>query len=184
MRVVNLHTGPAAPYEKDWVLTYLPEFVRRVRCFAEGEDLSYDLIHSHYWLSGEAALRLRRSWGVPVVHMCHTLGAMKNSVARSAEETETNQRIAIERRYCLLQKCRGEIFDFRWREPLEQSHEAWELGRPERIPAVIALIIPDDVGAVGESHADNSMRTVPGTCSRPLCSRGRCCLRSPHRGDV
>jgi D-inositol-3-phosphate glycosyltransferase len=98
VRVVNLHTGPAAPYEKDWVLTYLPEFVSRVRCFAEGEDLSYDLIHSHYWLSGEAALRLRRSWGVPVVHMFHTLGAMKNSVARSAEETETSRRIAIERR--------------------------------------------------------------------------------------
>jgi D-inositol-3-phosphate glycosyltransferase len=98
VRVVNLHTGPAAPYEKDWVLTYLPEFVSRVRCFAEGEDLSYDLIHSHYWLSGEAALRLRRSWGVPVMHMFHTLGAMKNSIARSKEETETSQRIAIERR--------------------------------------------------------------------------------------
>ncbi|NTV64096.1 MAG: glycosyltransferase family 1 protein, partial [Oscillochloris sp.] len=97
VRVINLHTGPAVPYEKDWVLTYLPEFVSRVRCFAEGEDLSYDLIHSHYWLSGEAALRLRRSWGVPVLHMFHTLGAMKNSIARSREEVETSQRIAIER---------------------------------------------------------------------------------------
>jgi D-inositol-3-phosphate glycosyltransferase len=96
-RVINLHTGPAAPYDKNWVLTYLPEFVSRVRCFADGEDLSYDLIHSHYWLSGEAALRLRRSWGVPMAHMFHTLGAMKNSVARSKEETETGQRIAIER---------------------------------------------------------------------------------------
>ncbi len=98
VRVINLHTGPAAPYAKDWVLTYLPEFVNRVRCFADGEDLAYDLIHSHYWLSGEAALRLRRSWGVPVMHMFHTLGAMKNSIARSKEETETGQRIAIERR--------------------------------------------------------------------------------------
>ncbi len=98
VRVVNLHAGPSAPYDKNWLLTYLPEFVSRVRCFADGEDLSYDVIHSHYWLSGEAALRLRRSWGVPVVHMFHTLGAMKNSVARSREETETGQRIAIERR--------------------------------------------------------------------------------------
>ncbi|NNJ13434.1 glycosyltransferase [Chloroflexales bacterium ZM16-3] len=98
VRVINLHTGPAAPYAKDWVLTYLPEFVSRVRCFAEGEDLTYDLIHSHYWLSGEAALRLRRSWGVPVLHMFHTLGAMKNSIARSKEETETVRRIGIERR--------------------------------------------------------------------------------------
>lgn len=102
VRVIHLHTGPSAPYDKNWVLTYLPEFVSRVRCFADGQDLAYDMIHSHYWLSGEAALRLRRSWGVPAVHMFHTLGAMKNSVARSAEETETSQRIALERR--LLQE--------------------------------------------------------------------------------
>ncbi|PDV96968.1 glycosyltransferase [Candidatus Chloroploca asiatica] len=98
VRVINLHAGPAAPYDKNLVQVHLPEFVSRVRCFADGEDLSYDVIHSHYWLSGEAALRLRRSWGVPIVHMFHTLGALKNSVARSKEETETNQRIAIERR--------------------------------------------------------------------------------------
>jgi D-inositol-3-phosphate glycosyltransferase len=98
VRVINLHTGPVAPYDKNWILTYLPEFVSRVRCFAEGEDLQYDVIHSHYWLSGEAALRLRRTWGTPVVHMSHTLGAMKNSVARSDEEVETSRRIMIERR--------------------------------------------------------------------------------------
>jgi D-inositol-3-phosphate glycosyltransferase len=98
MRVVNLHTGPSAPYDKNWVLTYVPEFVSRARCFADGEDLTYDLIHSHYWLSGQAALALRRSWGVPVVHMFHTLGAMKNRVARGEQECETKQRIAIERK--------------------------------------------------------------------------------------
>ena len=58
VRVINLHAGPSAPYDKNWVLTYLPEFVSRVRCFADGQDLAYDLIHSHYWLSGEAALAL------------------------------------------------------------------------------------------------------------------------------
>jgi D-inositol-3-phosphate glycosyltransferase len=98
VRVVNLHTGPSAPYDKNWVLTYLPEFVNRVRCFADGQDLAYDLIHSHYWLSGEAGLALRRSWGAPVVHMYHTLGAMKNQVARGAEERESGRRIEIERR--------------------------------------------------------------------------------------
>lgn len=98
VRVINLHTGPSAPYNKNWVLAYLPEFVSQVRCFADGQDLVYDLIHSHYWLSGKAALALRRSWGVPLVHMFHTLGAMKNHVARGAEESETHRRIAIERR--------------------------------------------------------------------------------------
>jgi D-inositol-3-phosphate glycosyltransferase len=98
VRVINLHTGPSVPYDKNWVLDYMPEFVSRVRCFADGQDLTYDLIHSHYWLSGEAALALRRNWGVPVVHMFHTLGAMKNQVARAAEERETTRRLAAERR--------------------------------------------------------------------------------------
>jgi D-inositol-3-phosphate glycosyltransferase len=98
VRVINLHAGPSAPYDKNWLLTYLPEFVNRVRCFADGQDLTYDLIHSHYWLSGEAAIALRRAWRVPIVHMFHTLGALKNQIARGAEEQETNQRILIERR--------------------------------------------------------------------------------------
>ncbi|MFQ3633857.1 glycosyltransferase [Roseiflexus sp.] len=98
VRLIHVRAGPAAPYDKNRLLDYLPEFVGRVRCFADSEDLYYDVIHSHYWVSGEAALALRRSWGAPVVHMFHTLGAMKNQVARGAEEQETKQRVAIERR--------------------------------------------------------------------------------------
>lgn len=122
VRVINLHTGPAAPYDKNWVLTYLPEFVNRVRCFADGQDLVYDVIHSHYWLSGEAGLRLRRNWGVPLVQMFHTLGAMKNGVARSAEETETMQRIAIERR--LLQEADVVVAA----TPLDRAQMVWHYG--------------------------------------------------------
>lgn len=98
VRVVNLRAGPPVPYDKNWLLDHLPEFVNHVRCFADGEDLSYDLIHSHYWLSGEAALALRRAWRAPVVHMAHTLGALKNRVARGPEERETIRRCEIERR--------------------------------------------------------------------------------------
>jgi D-inositol-3-phosphate glycosyltransferase len=97
-RVVTLRTGPAVPYNKNWVLDYMPEFVSRIRCFADGQDLTYDIIHSHYWLSGVAALELRKMWGTPVVHMFHTLGAMKNEVAQSALWSETDARIAVERR--------------------------------------------------------------------------------------
>ncbi len=97
VRVINLRAGPPVPYDKNWLLEHLPEFVNHIRCFADGEDLSYNVIHSHYWLSGAAALELRRAWGVPVVHMFHTLGALKNRVARSDEERETLRRVEVER---------------------------------------------------------------------------------------
>lgn len=122
VRLISLHAGPAAPYDKNLLLTYLPEFVSRVRCFADSEDVSYDLIHSHYWLSGEAALRLRRVWRAPVVQMFHTLGAMKNSVARSEEEVETKRRIAIERR--LLREVDAVVAA----TPLDRAQMVWHYG--------------------------------------------------------
>lgn len=122
VRVINLHAGPSAPYDKNWLLTYLPEFVNRVRCFADGQDLTYDLIHSHYWLSGEAAIALRRAWRVPVVHMFHTLGALKNQIARGAEERETGQRVAIERR--LMQEVDAIIAA----TPLDRAQMVWNYG--------------------------------------------------------
>jgi D-inositol-3-phosphate glycosyltransferase len=122
VRVINLHTGPSVPYDKNWVLDYMPEFVSRVRCFADGQDLTYDLIHSHYWLSGEAALALRRSWGVPIVHMFHTLGAMKNQVARAAEERETSRRLAVERR--LIESADAIVAA----TPLDRAQMVWHYG--------------------------------------------------------
>jgi D-inositol-3-phosphate glycosyltransferase len=122
VRVINLQAGPNAPYDKNWLLGYLPEFVSRVRCFADGQDLAYDLIHSHYWLSGEAAIALRRAWRVPIVHMFHTLGALKNQIARGAEERETAQRVAIERRLM------GEVDAIVAATPLDRAQMVWHYG--------------------------------------------------------
>jgi D-inositol-3-phosphate glycosyltransferase len=96
VRLIHLAAGPPAPYDKNRILEHLPDLEHATQRSAQGR--AYHLIHSHYWVSGELALRLRQAWGVPVVQMFHTLGALKNRVARGAEEAETAQRIAIERR--------------------------------------------------------------------------------------
>jgi D-inositol-3-phosphate glycosyltransferase len=67
--------------------------VQGVLDFARHEGLHYDVIHSHYWLSGLAARDLRRAWGSPVIQMFHTLGHMKNSVASGPQEWEPERRI-------------------------------------------------------------------------------------------
>lgn len=97
VRVINLAAGPTAPYDKNKLLDHMPEFVGSILEFANHNDVGYDLLHSHYWLSGVAGLELREAWDVPLVHMFHTLGALKNRVARSDEERETERRIEIER---------------------------------------------------------------------------------------
>ncbi len=131
VRVVHMRAGPPAPYDKNWLLDHLPEFVNHVRCFADGEDLSYDMIHSHYWLSGQAAIALRRAWGVPMVHMFHTLGALKNRVARSAEERETQQRVEVERH--VAAKADALVAA----TPLDRADLVWHCGAdPQRIDVI------------------------------------------------
>jgi D-inositol-3-phosphate glycosyltransferase len=95
-RVIHIPTGPEEPYDKNKVFDYLPEFVENVRQFACDEGVQYDVIHSHYWLSGWAARELREAWGVPIVQMFHTLGKMKDAVASDPSQRETARRIEVE----------------------------------------------------------------------------------------
>jgi D-inositol-3-phosphate glycosyltransferase len=96
-RVVHILAGPQVPLPKQELVNFLPEFVSRIRDFTQNRSLQYDLIHSHYWMSGIAAGALKTTWNVPVVHMFHTLGLMKQRVARQGEEAEGNYREAGER---------------------------------------------------------------------------------------
>ncbi|MCE1252948.1 MAG: glycosyltransferase [Anaerolineae bacterium] len=97
-RVVHIPAGPEHPLSKEQMATYIPEFVEGIKQFAAEKNIHYDLIHSHYWMSGIAALELRKVWHIPVVHMFHTLVLMKNSVAQSAAELEGNYRLEGEQR--------------------------------------------------------------------------------------
>lgn len=97
-RVVHIPAGPETPLPKKDLSTYLPQFVEGIKNFANEKEIHYDLIHSHYWLSGLAAESLQTAWGVPFVHMFHTLGEMKNRIARSPEEKEGDYRLNGERR--------------------------------------------------------------------------------------
>ena len=96
VRVIHLPAGPEKPYNKNLVYKHLPQFVAELRKFAAAEHISYDLVHSHYWLSGWVAREIARSPRAPIVHMFHTLGLMKDAVARNEAEKETTERILVE----------------------------------------------------------------------------------------
>ncbi|NIM22480.1 MAG: glycosyltransferase, partial [Candidatus Latescibacteria bacterium] len=95
-RVIHIPAGPEAPYDKNRVFDHLPEFTEAVMRFAEEERLTYDILYSHYWLSGWVARELRARWGTPIVQMFHTLGHMKNRVAQRESDRETDLRIDVE----------------------------------------------------------------------------------------
>jgi D-inositol-3-phosphate glycosyltransferase len=93
-RVVAVPAGPLTPVPNDNIVNYLDEFAAGVINFARTYGVRYDLIHSHYWLSGLVAGRLQQAWGpTPIVHMYHTLGHMKNQIAQS--ETELSAQVRL-----------------------------------------------------------------------------------------
>ena len=92
-RVVHVRAGPEIPLPKQELLHHIPEFISGIQEFAASKNLHYDLIHSHYWTSGIAALGLAEEWHVPVIHMFHTLGVMKQRVAQTEDEVEGDYRL-------------------------------------------------------------------------------------------
>jgi len=130
-RVIHLKAGPEAPYDKNLVYAHTAEFTGNLKKFARKENIAYDLVHSHYWLSGLVARQLQLDWKTPVIQMFHTLGELKNQVARSKEQRETQLRVETER----------EIMSFADRliaaNPLEKAQMIWLYGAD---PAKIDVI--------------------------------------------
>jgi D-inositol-3-phosphate glycosyltransferase len=138
-RVVHLPAGPEAPMPREALHRHLDEFAAGVEGFAREQDLRYDLIHSHYWLSGVAGLRLREAWGTPLVQMFHTLGRLKNAVAQSPAELEPSLRINEEARI-VAQADRIVAANV-----VERAHLVWYYGaRTDRI-AVIPCGVDTDL---------------------------------------
>ncbi len=121
-RVVHLPAGPARPLPRSAVAAHLEAFVEALERFRRRAGLEYALIHSHYWLSGVAALELRRRWRRPVVHMFHTLGALKNAVARTPAEREPDGRLRAETRVARA------VDRLVAANPVERAHLAWYCG--------------------------------------------------------
>ena len=97
-RIVHIPAGPEHPLPKPELLNHVPTFVEGIRDFADSKNLRYDLLHAHYWLSGQAGLTLRSMWGIPLIQMFHTLALMKNRVAQYEIDREPSERIEIETR--------------------------------------------------------------------------------------
>ena len=93
-RLIHVPAGPETPLPLDEIKAYLDEVADGIISFAEREGAQYDLIHSHYWMSGVVALKLRKAWGdLPLVQMFHTLGHMKNRVAQREADRAPQERI-------------------------------------------------------------------------------------------
>ena len=95
-RVIHIKAGPIARLHKNDLFQHIPEFVRRVQQFAAREPHGYNVIHSHYWLSGVAGISLAEAWDIPHITMFHTLARLKQQAR--PEEVESPLRVEYEGR--------------------------------------------------------------------------------------
>ncbi len=92
--VRHVAAGPFEGLGKNDLPSQLCAFTAGVlRTEARHEPGYYDVVHSHYWLSGQVGWLARDRWGVPLVHSAHTLARVKNAALADGDAPEPVVRV-------------------------------------------------------------------------------------------
>lgn len=95
VRLIHLPPGDGEPLAKEPLPSELKGVFSRLEAYRRDNNRVYDLIHSHYWISGVVGAMAQTRWCCPHLTTFHTLGIVKN-LTRSGEN-ESDARIAHER---------------------------------------------------------------------------------------
>jgi D-inositol-3-phosphate glycosyltransferase len=101
VRLIHLDITDNGNLSKLTLYPYLSKFFQSLETYRRRANLAYDVIHSHYWLSGRLGTWAQNDWKRPHVVTFHTLGESKNRAAGNTREPEL--RIANEKK--LVQTC-------------------------------------------------------------------------------
>ena len=91
--VRHLPAGPFEPMAKEDLPGLLCSFsTGLLRVEAQHEPGYFDLVHSHYWLSGQVGTLAQDRWRVPLVHSMHTMAKVKNQLLADGDTPEPSTR--------------------------------------------------------------------------------------------
>jgi D-inositol-3-phosphate glycosyltransferase len=92
--VRHIDAGPYEGLAKEDLPAQLCAFTHGVlRAWASQRQGHYDLVHSHYWLSGHVGWLTAERWGVPLVHAMHTMAKVKNGALADGDTPEPAARV-------------------------------------------------------------------------------------------
>ena len=113
--VDHVDAGPPVPVENpiDNLLPFMDDFADDL--LSAWTDEPPDIVHSHFWMSGRAALAAAQPLGLPVVHTFHALGVVKRR-HQGAKDTSPPERLAEEkailrRAHVIVAQCSDEVFE-------------------------------------------------------------------------
>jgi len=88
LRIIHLKGGPKVYYDRFQLFKYLPEFITNLQDFIQQKKRTYDLVYTHYWLSGLAGEWIGQDLEIPLVHTYHTLAVLKEKALGIPEMLE------------------------------------------------------------------------------------------------
>lgn len=88
IHLIHIDSGTAEEMPNVAFYSYRQKFICGIEAHRSSNNIRYDVIHSHYWLSGAVGRELQVLWHIPHMTMFHTLGMVKNSTGIGEEETE------------------------------------------------------------------------------------------------
>jgi len=102
-RVVHIDAGPPKPLSIEQLVPYVAEFGEGV--VAATANGGFDVVHSHYWLSGWAGVLVKEAHGLPLANSFHTLGRVKDAARREDESPSSSARLRAEEGVIALSDC-------------------------------------------------------------------------------
>ncbi|NQS92465.1 MAG: glycosyltransferase [Chloroflexi bacterium] len=98
-RVIRIPVGPPEAIQKEQIVGLLREIASWIPSYQIQQGLKYNLVHSHYYLSGAVGIHLKNTWGIPLVHTFHSLGAIKGQTLGDDDQSPAS-RVEIEKKLC------------------------------------------------------------------------------------
>jgi D-inositol-3-phosphate glycosyltransferase len=96
VRVINIVAGPQEFIEKEKLLPYMQEFANRTIAFMRNENLHYELIHAHFFMSALVASIIKKRLQIPYIVTFHALGLVRKAFQKELDHFPT-ERISIEK---------------------------------------------------------------------------------------
>lgn len=77
IRVIHVEAGPVETIEKEKIFDFMPAFALWMADFIRRENIEYELIHAHFWMSAVVAMELKKNFKIPFVVTFHALGIIR-----------------------------------------------------------------------------------------------------------
>lgn len=132
VKVRHIPAGPFEGLSKEELPAQLCAVTAGLLRAEAAKDIGfYDLIHSHYWLSGQVGWIAKERWGVPLVHTMHTMARVKNAALAAGDFPEPAVREIGEEQVVA-------IADYLVANTDQEAHELIELyhAKPERVRVI------------------------------------------------